>query len=198
MKKIFTILCIGLFTIGTTSAQSGFTLTGGINLANVVSDDYEPDMKVGFRIGGVGSLPLSDYVSLRGGVLYSTKGCVIPDQVELYDTFGNFIGYTDLTINLSYIEAPFGIEFSANDMISFHAGIYSAFLVGDKSEAGGISGSADAESVDMGLDFGATFSVNDALSINAGYQYGFTEVFENSEAYNRSIVIAMGYTFGGY
>ena len=117
-----------------------------------------------------------------------------------YDPFLNIYEIGTLTSTLSYIEAPLGIEFSANDMIYFHAGIYSAFLIADKHEMPGWTGiELEINSVDMGLDFGATFLVNDALSINAGYQYGFTTLDDTGidDAYISNIVIAMGYSFGG-
>ena len=195
MKKIFGILLLCLFTVGTTSAQT--SIVAGINMANFSGDDmiWDTDMRLGIRVGVLGKRALSDAFGLRGGVFYSVKG------YEASDVYFSGV-YTNAIGTISYIEAPFGFYFSGNDMISFHAGIYSAFLVSDKSEAGGISGSADAESVDMGLDFGATFSVNDALSINAGYQYGFISIDDDTSApvdtYNSNIVIAMGYSFGGY
>ena len=197
MKKIFAILCVGLFTLGTTSAQT--SIVAGINMANFSGDDwgFDSDMKMGIRVGILGKLPLSEYVSVRGGVLYSVKGYEVSDT---YDPLGSGY-YIDMIGTLSYIESPLGFEFSANDMIFFHAGIYSGFLISVRNEMTGYLDNTSKDgvsSVDMGLDLGLTFLVSDAISINAGYQHGFIGAIEDTDIMNSSIIIGMGYTFGGY
>ena len=73
MKKIFTILCAGILTLGV-SAQTQFGATAGLNMANISGDDMDGDMKIGMHVGVSASFELSDAMTLKTGALYSIKG----------------------------------------------------------------------------------------------------------------------------
>ena len=72
MKKLFTILCAGLLTLGV-SAQTQFGATAGLNMANITDAD-DSKMRLGIRLGASVSTELSDVMTLQSGLLYSVKG----------------------------------------------------------------------------------------------------------------------------
>ena len=93
MKKIFTIMCAGILTLGV-SAQTQFGATAGLNMSNVTGDDMDGNMKIGMHVGVSASFELSDAMNLKTGVLYSTKGT--QDEED----------GVKMEVNLSYIEIP--------------------------------------------------------------------------------------------
>jgi hypothetical protein len=197
MKKLFTILCAGILTLGV-SAQTQFGATAGLNMANVSGDDVEDtDMRLGIRLGVSAAVPLSDVMTLNTGVLYSVKG-----YSQSVDLSALGLGTIDMDQSLNYIEIPAMLGFSVSDQISLMAGTYTGFLVGTTVTVDGEDQDADTDglsSIDFGIGLGAAISVSDAISITAGYQMGLTSLDEDgdAEAKNSNILIGMTYSFGG-
>ena len=204
MKKLFTILCAGLLTLGV-SAQTQFGATAGLNMANISGDDIsDTDMRLGIRLGFSFSKELSDAVTLNSGVLYSVKGASYKSAVITVDALGNItgIGEADADYSLNYIELPVNFSFPVADQFSLMAGFYSAFLVGVSNTVDGEDMDADTDgwaSIDFGIGLGANFSINDAVSINAGYQMGLSPLDEDgdTDTKNSNILVGMTYSFGG-
>jgi opacity protein-like surface antigen len=196
MKKLFTILCAGILSLGV-SAQTQWGATAGLNMANVSGDDVEDtDMRLGIRLGVSAAVPLSDAMSLNTGVIYSVKG--YSQSVDL-SILG--LGKIDMDQSLNYIEIPAMLGFSVSDQISLMVGTYTGFLVGSTITINGDSES-DTDgiaTIDFGIGLGAEVSVSDAFSINAGYQMGLTSLDEDGDAEvkNSNILIGMTYSFGG-
>ena len=191
MKKLFTILCAGLLTLGV-SAQTQFGATAGLNMANITDTD-DSKMRLGIRLGASFSTELSDVMTLQSGLLYSVKGFAF----EL-----DFLSTTvDADWSLGYIEIPFGVKFAVSDQFSLDAGLYSAFLISSVVTVDGESSDSDTEglnTIDFGIGLGASFSATDAISINIGYQMGLNTVVEDAdEGKNTNILVGVTYNFGG-
>ena len=191
MKKLFTILCAGLLTLGV-SAQTQFGATAGLNMANITDTD-DSKMRLGIRLGASFSTELSDVMTLQSGLLYSVKGFAF----EL-----DFLSITvDADWSLGYIEIPFGVKFAVSDQFSLDAGLYSAFLISSVVTVDGESSDSDTEglnTIDFGIGLGASFSATDAISINLGYQMGLNTVVEDAdEGKNTNILVGVTYNFGG-
>ena len=185
MKKLFTILCAGLLTLGV-SAQTQFGATAGLNMANITDID-DSKMRLGIRLGASFSTELSDVMTLQSGLLYSVKGVASTT--------------VDADWSLGYIEIPFGVKFAVSDQFSLDAGLYSAFLISSVVTVDGESSDSDTEglnTIDFGIGLGASFSATDAISINLGYQMGLNTVFEDAdEGKNTNILVGVTYNFGG-
>ena len=188
MKKIFTILCAGILTLGV-SAQTQFGATAGLNMANISGDDMDGDMKIGMHVGVSASFELSDAMTLKTGALYSIKG------------MQNSEGGETAKFNLSYIEIPANLSFAVSDQMSLMAGPYIGLLMGAKVTFDGNSMDFKDEiaGIDFGINLGTSFAVTEVISINAGYQMGLTSLDEDGEgdAKNSNIHIGMTYSFGG-
>ena len=190
MKKLFTILCAGLLTLGV-SAQK-FGATAGLNMANITDAD-DSKMRLGIRLGASFSTELSDVMTLQSGLLYSVKG--VAYELDFLSTT------VDIDQSLGYIEIPFGVKFAVSDQFSLDAGLYSAFLISSVVTVDGESSDSDTEglnTIDFGIGLGASFSATDAISINLGYQMGLNTVFEDAdEGKNTNILVGVTYNFGG-
>ena len=192
MKKIFTIFCAGILTLGV-SAQAQFGATAGLNMSNITGEGESIGMKMGMHVGVSASIPFSDAMSLKTGALYSIKGAADSEDGM------------DLTMSLSYIEIPLNLSFAVSDQMSLMAGPYVGILMGAnmKVEYDGetLFESTDTDglaTMDIGINVGAGFAVSDAISINAGYQMGLTGIGEDdSDTNNSNIHIGMTYSFGG-
>ena len=117
MKKNFTILCTMLLSLGV-FAQAQFGATAGLNMANVVGEDMETDMKMGMHVGVSAAFELSDAMTLKTGALYSTK--VTEDSED----------GIKVSMNLSYIEIPLNLSFAISDQMSLMVGPYIGLLMG--------------------------------------------------------------------
>jgi opacity protein-like surface antigen len=194
MKKLITLLCAAVLTLSV-SAQVQFGATAGLNMANITGEDMEGDMKIGMHLGVSTNIALSDAMTLKTGVLYSTKGTQDED------------GGVKMTANLSYIEIPVNLSFSVSDQMSLMAGPYIGLLMGAEAEISGTGGlfddtidmKDDTRSMDFGINVGAEFAVTEAISINAGYQMGLATLDPDGEGDNKNsnIHIGMTYSFGG-
>ena len=204
MKKLFTILCAGVLSLGV-SAQTQFGVTAGLNMANLsASEKYDEidGLKMGVHVGISADVLLSDAMSLKTGAFFSMKGAEETIDVP-------FLGPVTGTYRLSYIEIPMDLSFAVSDQMSLIAGPYMGFLMGAELEfsgAGAIAannaGKFDIEdnvaSMDFGINLGASFAVTEVISINAGYQIGLTEldVDGNVDSKNTNIHIGMTFAFG--
>ena len=194
MKKNFTILCTMLLSLGV-FAQAQFGATAGLNMANVVGEDMETDMKMGMHVGVSAAFELSDAMTLKTGALYSTKGAEdSEDGIKV-------------SMNLSYIEIPLNLSFAISDQMSLMVGPYIGLLMGAEAEISGTGGlfdgtidmKDDTNAMDFGVNLGAGFAVTEAISINAGYQMGLMPIDSegDGDAKNSNIHIGLTYNFGG-
>jgi opacity protein-like surface antigen len=199
MKKLFTIFCAGILTLGV-SAQAQFGATAGLNMSNITGYNESIGMKMGTYVGVSASIPFSYAMSLKTGAIYSIKG----------DNFENDVRKSSR--NLSYIEVPLNLSFSVSDQMSLMAGPYIGFLIGDSgadlqvTPSGGDGDiifdqadypNEDTRAMDFGINLGAGFAVTEAISINAGYQMGLASLDPDGDAKNSNIHIGMTYSFGG-
>ena len=197
MKKLFTILCAGILSLGV-SAQTQWGATAGLNMANVSGDDAgDTDMRLGIRLGVSAAVPLSDVMSLNTGVLYSVKG--YSQSIDL-SVLG--VGTLKVDQSFNYIEIPAMLGFAVSDQFSLMVGTYTGFLVGTTATVDGEDQDADTDglsTIDFGIGLGAKFSVSDAIAIDAGYQMGLTDLGEDGDfgLKNSNILIGMTYSFGG-
>lgn len=140
MKRIL-IACLCLAAVHAASAQdSKVFLKGGLNLANVsTSNDGSVDQAntlMSFQVGFLADLPLSKFVALQPGLLFTGKGAKLESGQPGDAT------YYKATSNPYYIELPLYLNFKiplASDGSSFWvgAGPYVAMGIAGKNKADG-------------------------------------------------------------
>jgi hypothetical protein len=214
MKRILLAAIIVAFAISA-NAQVQFGIKGGLNVTNRTDDyddgsSYNYDDRVGFHIGFISDISLGFNMTLQPGILYSQKGCTIPEDESNYEQ----------KYNLNYIDIPFNLMYKLDAglaKIYFAAGPNFGFGIGGKYKVIGISDQQDYSGYDVSSDinFGSgngddfkTFDVGFNLgagiqfsSIQLGLQYTFgISDLSNDEDYsirNNGLGISLTYLFGG-
>src|SRR6476620_12597493 len=110
MKKVL-LSAVALFAFGAASAQSvKFGVKAGLNVANVtVSNDYfgvtspSTSTKIGFHVGGLAELKLTDKFAIQPDLLFSMQGATTKSSEN---DFAGFTSTSEDKINLSYINIP--------------------------------------------------------------------------------------------
>lgn len=145
MKKIIGLGIMTAMMVSTANAQAvrknngGFQLVGGVNMANIsVTNDGRVDdakMITSFRAGAIVDVPLTNYLSLQPGLVYTGKGA--------QTTFGKSTdaSYYQSTSNPMYVEMPFNLvaklPLGEYSNLFFGAGPYAAMGVGGKNKVNG-------------------------------------------------------------
>ncbi len=204
MKKVI-VVCTAFVAVITISAQTAkFGVTGGITIASQKFKSsgisITSDSKVGFTVGLLADLGLSENFAFQPGLNFTQKGSKFSSAGE---SVTQTLNYIELPLNFLY-KAPAGSG-------SFFAGIGPVLNYG-------ISGKAKSSGVSEDINFGS--SDNDDYkafefsgNILAGYEFSngfFADVSYNlglsnilnggdseNSAKNRYFGIRIGYQFGG-
>lgn len=201
MKRIFLLSVAALFAVSSFS-QIRFGVKAGLNLPNMTlkGGGVSLDTKIGlgFHVGGIVDIPISNQLALQPGILFSTKG---------YKYDNDLMGKGKC--NLNYIEVPVNVQYkiAVGGMKIFpFAGPYIGYgLSGkdkpDEGESYDVNfGSADEDlkALDFGLNFGAGIEFS---SFQASLQYGLglSNLSNVSDVTykNKVIGISVAYLFGG-
>ena len=195
MKKLFTILTVVALTTTISFAQAQFGIKAGFNNSAVGSSDSDVNeffsSKSGMHFGGVAMFELSDAIQLRTGALYSQKGATLLDEI---------------TFALDYLEVPVDFAFMLGDGgFALSAGPYFAFLMSAKAKADGESEDwEDVSAMDIGLNFGASFTIAESSIIDVRYGMGLTNLNTNTDVLagedvwlNGCYSVSYAYMFGG-
>ena len=197
MKKIFTILTVVALTTTISFAQAQFGIKAGFNSSAIGTSESELNemmsSRIGLQFGGVVTIPFTDAVQLRTGAIYNQKGATI-DFLE-----------GDITLALDYLEVPVDFAFMLGDGgFALSAGPYFAFLMSSKVKFDGESEDFDdAKAMDVGLNFGASFTIQESMIIDARYGMGLTNLSDDSTLaddyveLNGVLSVSFAYMFGG-
>lgn len=172
MKKLFllAIVLIGFTTIS--NAQSiKFGVKGGLNLTRINGDNVADglDARTGFHIGAVAQLGLLDKFMLQPEILYSAQGA------------------NDL--NIDYINIPILLKYKFLKFVSFEAGPQFGILVNDE-----YPDIIETKSFDLSVAAGAGVEFGDFFA-QARYNFGVSEVIEDSDIRNGTFQLSVGYYF---
>lgn len=178
-------------SVKSNSTLPQYSLRAGFNLSSLKTEnksDYEK-LKPGFHIGGAVAFPITEYISVEPGLLFSTKG-------ESYKYSG-----INSSINLNYLEIPingvYKVDIGGKDVL-INAGPYLGISLGGKqrmSNEGDIEkNKLEPETIDYGLNAGASLLI-DSYSIGLNYGLGLADVFDGNIK-NRVISLSVGYRLG--
>lgn len=194
MKKLFSLVCVALFTI-TASAQITWNVKGGAGLANCIGDDVDTDSHFVGKIGVGIEKPFTSNWSLMPSLELAWKGSEFKSE-----------DYSE-TVDLFYLQAPIvaAYRFNVNDHwnITLKTGPYLAYAFSGKVKGSfeGYSESADVFSdlgckrFDFGWDFGLDFEYK-RFVFGAEYEIGFMSFGpDNTDIKNSAIYVTLGYKF---
>jgi hypothetical protein len=196
MKRIISVLALGVLLAAYSFAQVGLGIKGGLNLANVGGTDAPPGAKTltGFAAGGYLEISLPLLFTIQPEILYSQKGTTYDESM-----FGtNFT----VTAKLNYLEIPVLVKYSFPVPVvkpSLYVGPAMGILLSAKAkvEAAGQSQEEDIKdqttSTDWGLVVGASANIA-IITVDVRYTLGLTSLDKNSttKGYNRVFGIMVG------
>ncbi len=188
-QNFFLVLLISLFSLQTYAQTYG--LKAGFNLSSLKTEnksDYDK-LKPGFHIGGTAAFPLSEFLAVEPGLLFSTKG-------ESY----KYSGYNSSN-NLNYIEIPingiYKVDIGGN-VVLLNAGPYFGISLGGKRKTSNDGNSTkvkiEPETLDYGLNAGASLLM-EPYTFGLQYGLGLADVFDVTSN-NRVISLSIGYRLG--
>jgi hypothetical protein len=204
--KFLLAICL-MFAVTNMQAQIKFGPKVGLNLSTMTLKSggvsYDPKTVVGFNVGVVSEITLSDNLSLQPAVLYSTKGSkysiTFLQVAEEYEITPSFI---EIPVNVVY-----KFDLGAAKLF-LNAGPYVAYGIGGKIKGGGESDniifgtkeSDDMKPLDFGLNVGAGVEIANLL-ISANYGLGLANLSptttDNTEMKIKVIGFSVAYLFGG-
>ncbi|RZJ73648.1 porin family protein [Flavobacterium sp.] len=200
--KSLKIFAAGLFLFGATATYAqdkvdnsttrtpSLGVKGGVNFARIAGDDVgDNDMRTNFHVGLVGELPLADIFSLQAEVLYSGQGAKAKNP--------GFLGADEIEYKLDYINVPVLAKVYLFKGFSLEAGPQFGFKVNEKIEVDGDETDEldGAEDFEFGAAGGLTFQTEMGLFASGRYNYGFTDLFKDSDSRNSVFQISIGYKF---
>ena len=200
MKKLFAILAVVALTTTISFAQVQHGVKAGFNSAAIGSSDADWNealsSKMGMQFGYAVNIPFGDVVQLRTGALYSQKGAALD--------FGEGMSGT---IAVDYLEIPTDFAFMlGGGGFSLSGGPYFAFLMSAKvkDDDGDSDDMEDVSAMDIGLNFGASFTIAESMIIDARYGMGLMNVNSDADVLdgddvwlNGCLSVSFAYMFGG-
>lgn len=170
MKLILSMALAIIFTISTANAQTfNFGAKAGLNLYNISSDapNYDSDSKIGFHVGLLSHLHLSDQWGLQLEAIYSAQGAK------------NTVGGVDFKTNLSYINVPLLLQYFFDNGFRIQAGPQLGLLISAKDQDD-VSFKDNVNSIDLGLSLGASYvHVPSGFGVDARYNLGLSDINNN-------------------
>ena len=187
MKKIVSIIAISLFIVTSVTAQeTHFGIKAGVNASSVeISNGDDYNSKAGLHIGGLAHIHISRQFALQPEIIYSMQGG--QDESE------------NIKLRLNYINIPVLAQYMINDGFRLQTGPQLGFLVSGKSKVGDLERNVkdDLSSVDFSWAFGAGYLFPSGFGIDARYNYGISNISDNTtfKAKNRVFQFGLFYQF---
>jgi Outer membrane protein beta-barrel domain len=196
MKRIYlsTAACL---LVATCQAQILFGVQGSLQSSSISvtppassggATDPSTFLKsaIGFRAGVMADIPITDQLSVRPQLLYSTKGYKI-DFSSLLGGLGGLGGLlggvTEYKIGVNYLEIPvqamYGLDAGAGRVV-LGAGPYVAYAL--NASANGVAAPFDdgAKRLDYGGMLSVGYELPTGISFSAYYSHGFTNLASTS------------------
>lgn len=195
MKRISFLLAIAFLSLSISSnAQTPSTglylgvrympTISDFNVKQVNGDLYKTQAVLGYGIGGLIGVNISDHIALQGEVLYSALAQNYTDATN-----------TERRIDLNYVNVPVMLVLNTNSSslvnLNITAGPQLGILVGSEFDATGtaegdtITAVFGAKTADFGIAYGAgiDFNILPNLSIDLGYRgvIGLVDISDQSQ-----------------
>ena len=208
MKKLLFIISIAILAL-TVKAQKKTTLgiNGGVNFSNLTSENYaESNRKVGFYIGILTEIPLTNKFSIQSELLYAAYGAdVIVWTVPRL---------SEIEYSLDYIQIPIAGKLDIYRGLSIEIGPSFNFLVREKGYRPGSMNIVDGNgniiknqkdidphgsSFELSGLVGVSYKLNKSWVVSARYTQGLSNAFDpdsrREDAKNNAFRFGLGYIF---
>ncbi|MBO0938078.1 PorT family protein [Fibrella sp. HMF5335] len=189
---------------------------GGIDPSSFLTSSW------GYRIGAMADIPVTDRLSVRPQLLYSTKGYKV-DFSSLLGGFGGGLGggllgeVAAIRLTTNYLELPvqamYGFD-AGSGRVVVGAGPYVAYALSGSVDGVSTPFEAGTPRLDAGAALSLGYETSAGMSISAFYSHGFANTISSNPntnapadpnnpgftptgtVMNRSFGLTLGYFFG--
>ena len=185
MKKVF--LSVAAFILfGATQAQDvKFGVKAGLNVSDFMGDVNGNSSRIGFHVGGLAEIKISEKFALQPELLYSDQGTKFDDG----------------TIDLGYLNVPVMVKYFVAEKFSLEAGPQVGFLVSAKAnpDTGSSVDIKDSyNTIDFGILAGASYDFTENIFAGLRYNLGLSNIEKDSgddKVQNSNLSLSVGYKF---
>ena len=199
MKKIF-ITLTALLTLNAITAQEDeirFGAKAGLNISSISGDETDDaKSKIGFHIGPVVEIPITEKFAIQPELLFSTQGAKSEESETVTEEFFGITysySYTSKSdVKLNYLNLPVIAKFYVAEGLSIQAGPQIGFLLSADSEyeyelttdgeTESDSGSEDISEYLNGTDFsinlGFGYQLPAGIFFDARYNIGLSNIYD--------------------
>lgn len=224
MKKLMLFAAVAVFGLFNMQSQEvKFGVKAGVNFANVNGNIgvyginfTDAKSKVGFHVGGLAEIMLSEKFAIQPELLFSNQGFKSTQPSEIDERNKEY------NISLNYINLPIMAKFFPIENLSIEAGPQVGFLISAKDEANdeynafnpgdpdNVKSKELYKNLDFGMNIGAGYKMDNGIYFQARYNIGLTKV-DNEDYYkdefgsdfgflsfsrkNRVVQLSVGYMF---
>lgn len=191
MKKVCLFAVIAMFSVISAQAQNPsdliqFGVKGGVNFATIAGDGFEsPESRTGFHAGALAELPVSERFSIQPEILYSAQG------------FKTVVAGEEVEFKMDYIQIPILAKIYLINGLNLHVGPQIGFRINEEIEGDSalIEFDTDENDINLGVGAGLGYKFANGFFIQGRYNYGFTEIYPDSESHNSVIQAGVGFMF---
>ena len=194
MKKLL-ITTLALASFSFMNAQEEgirFGAKAGVNIANLTGDDADDlDSKIGFHVGAVVEIPISDVFAFQPELLYSTQGAKFE--------FSDGLEKLESKAKYNYLNIPLMAKFYVAEGFSLQAGPQIGILLSaDIERERSFDVKDETKTIDFGINFGAGYQLESGIFFDARYNLGLTTTDDtdfDGDVKNVVFQISLGYKF---
>jgi hypothetical protein len=191
MKKLSLVFAAMFFSAALYAQLTPtFGLKGGVNLSQWKIEDAEDDAlknRVGFHIGLLSHIHLSDQIGLQPEVQYSLEG-----------TEQEFAG-EDFDYKLGYLNVPIMLQYMFDNGFRLEAGPQFGFLLSAEQEGDVNEDIKDLfKPTNVGLGVGLNYLSHSGFGIGGRYIFGLSDISDvegSNEIKTRNLQISVFYMF---
>ncbi|HET8838581.1 MAG TPA: porin family protein [Flavobacteriaceae bacterium] len=199
MKNVGLVIVFTLFGAFSAQAQNStdliqFGVKAGANFATITGDDFEsPESRTAFHAGVLAELPVNERFSIQPEILYSAQG------FSADGTFGG-VDYT-AEYKMDYIQVPILAKIYLVNGLNFQVGPQVGFRINESVEFDTDLGessedfNSEENDIDFGVAAGLEYKFDGGFFIQGRYNYGFSEIYEDTDAHNSVIQAGIGFMF---
>lgn len=189
--KLLILSALSILLIGNevTAQHTNIGIKGGLNAYTIKTDNSSnAETKLGYHIGLIGHIHISDQFALQPELVYSVQGAQ-------YTVAGE-----EVNLNLNYLNVPLLFQYMFDNGFRLQAGPQLGFLASAKSEVNNNDTDVkdNFEKIDVGLGLGASY-VNPIsnFGVDVRYNAGLTNINKigSVESFNRGFQVGVFYLF---
>lgn len=188
MKLIITTAIALFIFVGIATAQNtNIGIKGGLNVyITNNSDNSNPDPKLGFHLGLLGHIHITDQWALQPELTYSLQGSKIT------------VAGNEVKLNLHYINVPLLLQYMFDNGFRIQAGPQLGLLAGAKSGLQNTDTNVkdNFQTMELGLGLGMSYvNPESDIGFDIRYNHGLSNINKNGNAkmYNRGLQAGIFY-----